>query len=66
MRGDSWRRETGCGDQVAELVEGSLRLVVAVIAMPSRACLGRAGKVSEESQNTGDSNIIGTPKSRCT
>ena len=38
MRGDSWRRESGCGDQVAELVEGSLRLVVAVIAMPSRAC----------------------------
>jgi len=47
VRGNSWRRETGCGDQVAEPVEQSLRLVVAVIAMPSRACLGRAGRVSE-------------------
>lgn len=47
MRGNSWRRGTGCGDQVAELVEESLRLVVAVMAMPSRACLGRAGKVSD-------------------
>lgn len=31
-----------------------------------RACLGRAGKVSGRSQNSGDSNIIGAPESSCT
>lgn len=49
-----------CWGLAAELVEGSVGLVVAVFALPSRGCLRRARK-EEESQNFDDIDIVETP-----